>query len=443
MLRKQELHKENRVGILLSVALMVLGIVSLGTGIAAANSVHYARLEDPVNNPLGVTAYNGGLKAATTAMTGAMLVLLALMYRSEYRLQVLQGYILPSQAFVDTPLLTQLLVEVVLILLHCPAGCYALWRIPTLPGIPVVYDADSLLSCFLMYRLKPLLFIIMHHLSGFQSDKALAITCRVTVRLDAETGMRYLMKKQAVPTAALLYLLAVMSLSYCVWVMERPVCIKTSASYTDFTASGLCNGSAAKDFGEYYSNALWAILITSLTVGYGDLVPATPLGRLIAIIAALSGICLIALLVNAVSSYSQLDEEEDRACELLELAERNSAKVKAAEALRRDFVRMWVGKHLLARGEKASSSDSSSSSGTEKSLSSKVARIAAPITAAHHRVRHIRPFIKSLAAWKEHKHTWLEAKRRQDTLHAIREDIRQLRVSSGLCFCAARTGRSQ
>ena len=55
-----------------------------------------------------------------------------------------------------------------------------------------------------------------------------------------------------------------------------------------------------------YFNALWLIVITLTTVGYGDVSPCTFPGRVIAMISALWGAFLISILVLTVSSVFEL-----------------------------------------------------------------------------------------------------------------------------------------
>lgn len=426
----------------LHLALTLVALASLGTGIAAAEGVYDARLADP-GNPLGSTPGNTALKLATTVLTAALLALLALFYWVEYQLQVLQGHLLPSQPFVETELVQWLALEAALLGVHAPVGCYALWSTTNLAGVRIVYDADSMLTILMMYRFKPLVFLLMDWLSGFHSDRALLISRRVEVRLNTETATRYLLKKFSIVSATAMYVLLVMLLSYCMRVVERPLCRSAEA-----VAAAMCP-SAVKDIDSVY-NTFWLVLVTSLTVGalgergvggaglppqrrahpplntphtphththtrahpppppagYGDLTPVTHLGRFVAVLSAVSGICVIALLVNAVANYSRLDEAEDRACALLELWGRNSDKQRSAARLQRDFLRFCVGKLRLAREARAGRGR--------------------PASTAHH-LRYSRPLIRSLAAFREHKLTWMEARRRKDTVFAIRQDLRELR----------------
>lgn len=51
-----------------------------------------------------------------------------------------------------------------------------------------------------------------------------------------------------------------------------------------------------------YFNAIWLVIVTITTVGYGDISPNTQPGKIIAILAALWGSILISLIVVTIQS---------------------------------------------------------------------------------------------------------------------------------------------
>jgi hypothetical protein len=66
-----------------------------------------------------------------------------------------------------------------------------------------------------------------------------------------------------------------------------------------------------------YSLYLWVTLATMTTVGYGDMVPRTVCGRSVAVLAALSGVSLIAIVTASIYSVLTLLPYESRMVEFL------------------------------------------------------------------------------------------------------------------------------
>ncbi|MYF36710.1 MAG: ion transporter [Synechococcus sp. SB0678_bin_12] len=70
-------------------------------------------------------------------------------------------------------------------------------------------------------------------------------------------------------------------------------------------------GDVQKDQFGSISRCLWWSLITVTTIGYGDVYPVTPAGKLVASITALLGIAVIAVPIGIISSsFSQMIEED-------------------------------------------------------------------------------------------------------------------------------------
>jgi voltage-gated potassium channel len=54
---------------------------------------------------------------------------------------------------------------------------------------------------------------------------------------------------------------------------------------------------------ETFSDALWWAVVTTTTVGYGDISPVTPLGRVLAVVLMMVGIGIIGTFTSAITSY--------------------------------------------------------------------------------------------------------------------------------------------
>ncbi len=68
---------------------------------------------------------------------------------------------------------------------------------------------------------------------------------------------------------------------------------------------------------EHFTTNIWLSFITMTTVGYGDFYPSTQMGRFIAILASLYGVCLTSLFVISLNNVLSFQSNERKAYMLL------------------------------------------------------------------------------------------------------------------------------
>lgn len=85
----------------------------------------------------------------------------------------------------------------------------------------------------------------------------------------------------------------------------------------------------------YVNNGFWCIIITILTVGYGDFYPQTIVGRMIAVVACLWGTFLISLMVVSLTISVEFTPQEQKAYDELKKGEiYSNLKTKALNLIR-------------------------------------------------------------------------------------------------------------
>ncbi|MEJ6400952.1 ion transporter [Nicoliella lavandulae] len=67
-----------------------------------------------------------------------------------------------------------------------------------------------------------------------------------------------------------------------------------------------------------FGEAVWWSITTTTTVGYGDISPQTPIGKVAAVILMFTGIGIIGILTSAITSYFEKDEDNKTIDDVIE-----------------------------------------------------------------------------------------------------------------------------
>ena len=199
---------------------------------------------------------------------------------------------------------------------------------------------------------------ILRDAAGFSGLIARVIARFNNVRLDSTFAFRSILRGNPLGVVVAFFGLTMVVEGYALHVFERPVCA------TDFALkASWCNDAAMglKDFSDL-SVSIWNAVITSLTIGYGDVVsrqpsaapaaiqagltkysfpaqyPVTHPGRIVSVISGTVGAVTTALLINSVAEFVRLPPDSERVQRAIRLAELERKRCLAATRVVRAFM---------------------------------------------------------------------------------------------------------
>jgi hypothetical protein len=301
----------------LKVATMFVGLI--GVAFAATSC------ELLVANGYVFNATIHGLKAIQTAMTVLLIALLIVYYQTKLHASKLRGDTDFADTLYSTGMLRLLALEVFLCSLHCPVGVEATFSVSNL-GITMTYTLDELLSVIILVRVY-LFGRVFDEAMGRSTAQARVISKWNKVGFGFLFSFRAMMEAAPVAFVATVMSITIICLSYAIRVFERPLCREWEGIHER------CQPYA--DSYEHFTTAMWNILITMTTVGYGDIYPVSHGGRAVAIVACFMGVVLVAMLVTGVQSLSKFEPDELRAFNALHRsAGRRRFRAAAARMIR-------------------------------------------------------------------------------------------------------------
>lgn len=284
------------------------------------------------------------LKVVETSTTVSLLLVILLKYRSFLVAEFREGRMRSASLRAAAPLWASLAVELVLCACCCPVGISWTWyskcvgsaavlacELPEknlkfiFPAsfhpfasyfllhltrysseyVPMPQSADGVMACVMLLRLY-LLAPLLPELTGWHSPSARAAATLARTKVGDWVAMRAILHAHPILSIATLWAIAVACFSWALWATEYGVC----------TATTLCVGTFGIKNLNDFATSVWCIIITMLTVGYGDVSPVTSIGKMIAVVAAFTGSALNGLLVATLTSALALSPSELRARDL-------------------------------------------------------------------------------------------------------------------------------
>lgn len=154
-------------------------------------------------------------------------------------------------------------------------------------------------------------------LTGIASNRAKRVALMHGYELKYTNIVKTLTKESPFLTIILGTLVSIITFSYAIRICERPL--------TDILND--------QTFG-YLSSSMYCVVITMMTVGYGDMYPRTLPGRILAFFLCIWGVFITSLSVVTLTNYVTLSQSEDKALKLFDkLENREEMKKHAAKTI--------------------------------------------------------------------------------------------------------------
>jgi len=240
----------------------------------------------PITQELTTVEVLRGLISFSTFL--ALLALLRL-YSAMLAFDQSRGLVPQRTTLPASPLRGALLLEALLLLLHVFPGCTS----SVFGSGPDLYIA---LCAAMFARLWLALRVIRYH-SRLNSSDGRFIGSLTNVEFDTPFILKTVLKDAPLPFLTVSLALLLMVTAYALRLIETLTC----AHYTALQCEPLT-----------LLDALWLLVVTVLTVGYGDVVPSTVGGRAVAIVGGLTGTLITAVTIALTTEYLQMTRSESK-----------------------------------------------------------------------------------------------------------------------------------
>lgn len=232
-------------------------------------------------------------------------IALFLVYKYALRVVVMKSLnqACDEDSIFTTGLWKHLLIEIIILGIFSPPGYDKLLRGKVLNG-SYIYSLDSIL--LLVYLIKLYYFFRVYwNFSLWTSETVLQIGLKHKLPISTGFILKAQFKYTPYITMIILLVLSVVLFGFLLRIFEYGYAADEGFVYI----GKAIENPNFKD----YTDTFWVIIITMMTIGYGDIFPSTHLGRIVAFLAALVGMILVSLLIVSMSNFVTFSPEEKKA----------------------------------------------------------------------------------------------------------------------------------
>jgi hypothetical protein len=262
------------------------------------------------------TDYGNALRGINMLVTLILEIFIILHYVFKLKIMKLEGDRPPHDSIKTSGLLPKMLMEMLLCAICTPPKMDMTFE-GTMLGGSYVYSYNAIIFCVMLLRVY-LLFRLIGQFSRWTNKEAQKICRQNKTHASIHFALKSEFKDRPFLMIGIMIGVCLVVLGSAFRAMERS--FVGSASLLDF---------------EYMTNVQWVLIITMMTVGYGEAFPATHMGRLIAAVACIIGLVLVSLTVIGLLNLTSLTSQEMKSYHIINiLRHRKNVESKASDVIK-------------------------------------------------------------------------------------------------------------
>ena len=238
-------------------------------------------------------------------IVGFSVVFVVIRYSLLLKMLKLENKLSKYDGIVSSGLLWREIIEILFVIIFYPPFQNHILS-GTMLDLYFVYNINSLIAAFVILKCY-LIIRVYSYFSKWTSDEAISLCNKYNV----DSGLSFAFKAELTyrPYIALFFVTIVV-ISICAYfvrigeygVMDYQTQAKNLSEQNDLA---------------YLLNCIWLIIITMVTVGYGDEFPRSHFGRIVIIIASILGMLLVSIIIVSLGNLIEFTDEEKKAYSLL------------------------------------------------------------------------------------------------------------------------------
>eukprot|EP01017_Pseudomicrothorax_dubius_P034560 TRINITY_DN4758_c0_g1_i6.p1 TRINITY_DN4758_c0_g1~~TRINITY_DN4758_c0_g1_i6.p1 ORF type:complete len:400 (+),score=64.40 TRINITY_DN4758_c0_g1_i6:224-1423(+) len=251
--------------------------------------------------------------------TGVLVAITVLRYRALLEYQKSRNLINKSETIFSSGLHKSMIIEMILTLPHPSPFFIGLTFDMTASYTTDVYyhTVNEILNVFQIARIIIILRVLMIYSYYFNSSSQ-RVCGMYAVEPNYFFVIKSLMRSKPFTVVSLMFGGSILIFAYALRICERPM-VRAVNNY------GLAS----------FPNAMWNVVVTMTTVGYGDYYPMTSLGRIVAFFICIWGVFVVSLMVVTLSNFLNMSTPEMKAFNVIERIQiKNDLKQLASKVIK-------------------------------------------------------------------------------------------------------------